>query len=96
MWEKLLMKLMPKLKETLLFYSKNIGEMSADIEKLKTDNATLKKRLDAEMVARKNEVNRVEKEVNKDWVGDEIENDEKERMIKTLESDDIVDTDTLP
>ena len=55
----------------------------------------LEERMNTEMVARKNEVNRIEKEVKKDWVGDEIESDEKERMINTLESKDIVDTEIL-
>ena len=46
----------------------------------------LENKLSTERLARKNEVHRVEKELSKDWVGDEMERVEKEEIIKTIES----------
>ena len=55
----------------------------------------LENKLATERLARKNEVNRVEKEFSSDWVGDEVEQSEKEKMISTLESDEIINVGEL-
>ena len=53
--------------------------------------AVLEDKLNTERLARKNEVNRVEKELSKDWVGEEIEKAEKEAIIKSIENKELID-----